>query len=223
MKKAILFIAPVLVLLLAGSCSEALHRDIPKAKGHYQRRELTSFKEQPVPEIRSAEAAAVPEASDDHKEPVIVPENREALLRPEMPLQETPGPGWQAKPGVTVAREQVVVEIPQRSGDWLIQDDSITGEDTIDEAILDEALESERVARQAYHFSFLPIFTLLFFPMLIVGLIGTLSKLARFRKYEYVTEKGLDYERRAKRTLIASIFIPLVVVVLFVLLVLMVL
>jgi hypothetical protein len=202
MKKASLFIAPVFVLLLTGSCSEALHRDIPKAKGHYQRRELTDdFREQAVADEQVAEAI-VPAEPTDRTEAVSVPEVREQMLRPEIP-DETSGQK------VTVSRQQIIIAAPQG--------DTATVEEDIDEAILDEAFESERIARQAYHFSFLPILTLVFFPMLFVGLIGTLSKLARFKRYEYVTEKGLDYERRAKRTLIASIFIPLVAVLFFIL------
>jgi len=204
MKATTPFFIPVCMLLIMSSCSEALHRGIPKAKAHHGNRELSEFREKQL--------------SAEH---VIRTDKRVAAERPEDPqpvatMQEDAA--IQIEPGIVPAqvqddvKSQFYVKPSHRVVLVNPEDDTLE----IDEAVIDEALESERIAHQAYQFSFLPIFTLIFFPMLFVGVIGTLSKLARFRKYEYVTEKGLEYERKAKRTLLASIFIPLLVVALFV-------
>jgi hypothetical protein len=212
MKKAILFLSPVLMLLLLDSC-QALHRDIPKADAHYKRRVLTASdeeKEQPV-----ARPAASASLREDRLEEQIAAEPKavESIHR------VFPGTEKEmAAPGTAIERQIVV---PQMTA--VLQDDTLTGDEEpeeIDEAVLEEAYESERVARSAYRFSFLPAFSLIFFPLLLIGVIGTLVQLARFRRYQYVTEAGLDYEERAKRTLVITVVVPILLTVLLILLIL---
>jgi hypothetical protein len=205
MKNAIRYCLPMLVLLLLNSC-QALHRDIPKSKSHYKRRELVSLKEkEPVTIAAQEQEKPVPANVSEIPVTAIIAVKEESILQPEPIAAVKPIAAEAAS-----SNRQTVVAPPQ--GDTLVV------EEEIDEATVDEAMESERIALQAYKLSLLPAFTLLFFPLLFVGVIGTLSKLARFRRYEYVTEKGLDYERRAKLRLLLSTVIPIAFLVLYVLL-----
>lgn len=204
MKRAILFFAPVLLLLL-DSCGAALHRDIPKADDHFQRRRLTAVREEvPLPADKTARVLL-------REEPVAV------VSEPAATRTVVPATAVVEEKTAAVPAPVIIQRVPAPPhGDTLTEEEA----EEIDEAVLDEAYESERIARSAYHFSFLPIFSLIFFPMLFVGVIGTLIQLSRFKKFEYVTEAGLDYEDRARRTLVISIIVPIVAMLLLVLLVL---
>lgn len=196
LKNAFLF--AFLMSVLLSSC-QALHRGIPKADRHADRR-VVSIEDRsiavvavtPDEQVASADLRTAPLAAERDPETIAA-------------TTEIPD---------TEIRRRIFVD-PE-------DDTLVIASDTpeSDEAILNEAMESERVARSAYGFSFVPLLTLLFFPALFVGIIVTLIKLAKFNRYQYVTEKGLDYERRAKRTLILSSVIPILVVVLFILMIL---
>jgi len=83
-----------------------------------------------------------------------------------------------------------------------------------------EALESERVARNAYTFSVLPITAIFFFPMLFVGIIGTLICVDKFNSFEYVTEEGIRTKEKALRTLLITSLVLALLIFLLVLLIL---
>jgi hypothetical protein len=69
---------------------------------------------------------------------------------------------------------------------------------------VEEALDSERVARNAYAWSFVPLTGLFILPGLLVGLIVTLALLGKLKRYAYVTPETLRYKEKARKTLIAT-------------------
>lgn len=77
----------------------------------------------------------------------------------------------------------------------------------VTEAHMDEALDSERVARNAYTWSFIPLTGFFFLFGLPLGLIVTRLLLRKLERYSYVTPTTLEYKERAKETLRRSCII----------------
>lgn len=100
-------------------------------------------------------------------------------------------------------------------------DDTLVQESTDDEIptseILAEAAESERVARKAVAYSFLPFLIWIFPPLYIIGIIITIIQINRFNRYTYVTEKGLKNIHTAKIILLISSLLPVALVLLILL------
>lgn len=192
MKKTIVFAALLSVLFLTDSC-QALHRGIPKADRHRREREvvLTDGETTVLRNVREADIVAAAE-------------------------EQAPAVSEQAI--ADAATEQPATDAPVSVKPDLFSDDTVRSlieEEPSEEYMIDEALESERSARNAYNFSFVPLSGLIFLPGLLIGLVGTLICLSNFNKFEFVTEKGLNDARRARNTLIAT---SLIVVGLYVLL-----
>jgi ATP-dependent Zn protease len=100
-------------------------------------------------------------------------------------------------------------------------DDTLVQESTDDEIsnseMLAEAVESERVARKAVAYSFLPFLIWIFPPLYIIGIIITIIQINRFNRYTYVTEKGLKNIHTAKIVLLISSLLPVALVLLIIL------
>lgn len=156
----------------------------------------------------------------ENKQVVIVPMEKEELL-----ITET----FSYEEELTAAIDEpenkpVVPEVKKYSGNAVEhQIGEPASKDTIRviDTQTDEALDSERVARNAYIWSFIPLTGLLFFVGFLLGLIVTLVLLAKLKKYSYVTATTLDYQERARRTLlITSLVVGLLYLLAFILLLL---
>lgn len=199
-KNGFLFVLLSAVLVL-GSC-HALHRGIPKACRHDDGRGVTAEETTTAAESAKLIRGEGATPAELHETAILAVERMPEQVAA---IAEVPDTDIEIRRRIFVNPNDDTVIVSSRTLES-------------DQEMIDQALESERVARSAYHFSFLPLFSLLFFPTLFIGIIVTLIKLSRFNKdYEYVTEKGLDYERRAKRTLIVSSVVPIVALILFVL------
>ena len=84
------------------------------------------------------------------------------------------------------------------------------------------ALESERIAKNAHVWSFIPLLTFLFLPALPLGIIMTFVLIGKVKKMPYVTQIALDQVRKARRTLfwttVGQIIIAIVLIALIILL-----
>lgn len=174
------------------SCSTSLHRGIPRGERH-QRTEPAA---QVVVDLPEEQTLAVSETS----EPVIRESEAPAIAAVTTPETDL-------SVAIEPANESSSVNerpsLPADGGDTLV----------ITEEQLDEAMRSEKLAKTAQVFSFLPIAGIVFFPMILVGLIGTLVCIAKINKYEYVTEDALRRKRAAGITVAIT---SIVVVLLFV-------
>jgi hypothetical protein len=191
MNKSLRFFAFFSCFTLLMSCAPGLHRGIPRGERHRR--------------IEPEREAAVVQT-------VVETEEQPASLTEQAPL---PVMASQAETtAIAAGTVQQAADVPEsrlRSDDG--GDTLIATEAPEDEAAqIAEALESEEVARNAYRFSWVPIGWTVFLPLLIVGIVGTAICLKNFKKYEFVTERGLEYTRRAKRTIFLStlLSIPLV-------------
>lgn len=174
------------------SCSTSLHRGIPRGERH-QRTEPAA---QVVIDLPEEQTLAVSETS----EPVIRESEAPAIAAVTTPETDL-------SVAIETANESSSINempsLPADGGDTLV----------ITEEQFDEAMRSEKLAKTAQVFSFLPIAGIVFFPMILVGLIGTLVCIAKINKYEYVTEDALRRKRAAGITVAIT---SIVVVLLFV-------
>ena len=172
----------LLCLILLSACT-SLHRGIPRGERHHR-----VERERPAAIVQTVvDAEEIREKAP--AETVAEPEEQSATAE----LTETETSSDKQAP-ITVNENRLA---RSHSGDT-----AIAAED--EERMYYEAIESERIARNAYIFSWLPIGWVLFFPLLLVGIIGTIVCLVRFRSYEFVTEKGLAYKEKAVRTVVLS-------------------
>lgn len=182
MKKTIVFAALLALLFLTDSC-QALHRGIPKAHKSRGEREvvLTEGETTVLRNVREADA--------------LPTEDPQTFISEEETTAST-----DTKTVATDSPVSIAVK-PD-----LFHDDTvrIVESDPSSEDMIDEALASERSAKNAHAFSFVTLSGLIFLPGLLIGLIGTLICLSNFNKFEFVTDKALDYARRAKNTLIVT-------------------
>lgn len=178
------FIFPFICLFLIASC-KALHRGIPKSDDSYRKKKMTAVHE-PKQEAR---------VSSD----TISPQPVEEIRSPESSsIQPT---------------EDDVVSTLEKQELPVVIDDTIRKPALTANEVRAQEEESEEIAKKAYHYSFVPLLSIIFFPFYFIGLFATLSKIKRFKSYEYVTENGQDYIRRAIRTLIFSCLIfPLIAI-----------
>ena len=176
------------------SCSTSLHRGIPRGERH-QRTEPAAQVVVDLPEEQTL-AVSETETSDpiirESEAPAIA-----AVTTPETDLSVA------IEPANESSSVNEIPSLPADGGDTLV----------ITEEQLDEAMRSEKLAKTAQVFSFLPIAGIVFFPMILVGLIGTLVCIAKINKYEYVTEDALRRKRAAGITVAIT---SIVVVLLFV-------
>ena len=187
----------LLFLLMLTSCA-SLHRGIPRGQRHARTAEYTSNTAEQTIVQRSPDGSDEVPLKEKSSTGVLVSETTDRTDGKEKPLHSTVG------------------SVPAEN------DDTITEVLADDEAMVEEALDSERVAKNALNFAYLPIGSIILFPLLFVGIIGTLVCLRRFKSYEYVTEEGLRLKRQAIRTLIAACVVPFVLLLflLFILLLL---
>jgi hypothetical protein len=193
MKKTIVFTALLSLLFLTDSC-QAIHRGIPKAKNRGGREVVLTDGETTV--LRSVREADAPVAEAEAPfVAAVVP----SLVESEPLMTDAPA---------IVVKPDLFNEDTVR----VFSDDAEPSE----EYMIDEALDSERSARNAYSFSFVPLSGLIFLPGLLIGVIGTLICLSNFNKFEFVTEKGLNDARRARNTVIATSLVVVALYVLFI-------
>lgn len=122
----------------------------------------------------------------------------------------------------TIQPEQHVVRPSVPHNTSFVPDDDTLAQEPVEDVIstsemLAEAAESERIARKAVTSSFLPLLIWIFPPLYFVGIILTLSRINRFNRYTYVTEKGLKDIHTAKIILLVSSLLPVAFVLLILL------
>jgi len=180
-------------LFLIVGC-KALHRGIPKSDDSYRKKKMTAVHE-------SKQQVSV--SSDS-----ISPQPVEKIGSPE-------------SSSIQPTKDDVVSTVEKQELPVLL-DDTIRKTALSANEVRAQEEESEEIAKKAYHYSFVPLLSIIFFPFYFIGIIATLMKIRRFRSYEYVTEVGQDYISRANRTLIFSCLIipPLMILAVVILLIL---
>jgi len=197
MNKSIYSFTCILCFILLSGCA-GLHRGIPKGQRHHRVKQ---------------------ECGETLSQTIVTTENPTVKETAKAPVQQEQAASEVVAVSNTEEQSDKSLSnterLPQKdSGDTLFMEES---SDT--DMITGEALDSERVAKNAYVFSWLPIIWILFPPLLLVGIVGTAVCISIFNKQEYVTEKGIDYKRRAIRTVILTSVVPLVLLLLFIILV----
>ncbi len=186
-----------LVLFLA-SCSAGLHRGIPRGERH-QRTEQVVVN---LPEKQTLAKSEESQPSEETSIREIEAETTTASVAAD-PIE----------PAVVSDRTEEparVTETPVSppDGDTLV----------LTQDQLDEAIDSERVAKNAQIFSWLPIAGIILFPLWLVGVIGTVVCINKLNKYEYVTEEALRRKRLAMITVVITSILAILIPVGFILL-----
>ena len=180
------FIFLFICLFLIASC-KALHRGIPKSDDSYQKKKVTAVRE-------SKQEVSIAKVSSDS----ISPQAVEKISSPE-------------SSSIQPTEDDAISTIENQDLTTVI-DDTIRKPALSGNEIRAQEEESEKVAKNAYYFSFIPLLLCVGLPGYFIGLIGTIILLRRFKSYDHVTDVGLDYARSARRTVIVScILAPIIV------------
>lgn len=192
-----LFVAGLILFIT--SCS-SLHRGIPRGERH---RRIEPKREQVVVQVPETEEIAYTETSESTASTTseAAPTEDQNEITPT--VNGTPA----ETDRVIVPEERIAGPV---SGDTL----------EISQAELDEAMDSERVAKNAQVFSFLPLAGLFLLPFVLVGIIGTAILVTKLNNYQYVTAEALT---RKKSAIVTVTVTSVIVVLLYVLLILFIL